>query len=83
MKMQKRIVMVGTGALGGYIGGNLAHHGLDVTFVDMWAENLAAIRTRGLELDGVTAEEKFTVKSDKANPSISRSSRSNRTTPSA
>jgi 2-dehydropantoate 2-reductase len=63
--MPKRIVMVGTGALGGYIGGNLAHHGFDVTFVDMWAENLAAIRTRGLELDGVTAEEKFTVKTDK------------------
>jgi 2-dehydropantoate 2-reductase len=61
--MQKRIAIVGTGALGGYIGGNLAHHGLDVTFVDMWPENLAAIRTRGLDLDGVTAEEKFTVKS--------------------
>ena len=61
--MQKRIAVVGTGALGGYIGGNLAHHGLDVTFVDMWPENLAAIHTRGLDLDGVTAEEKFTVKS--------------------
>jgi 2-dehydropantoate 2-reductase len=62
--MQKRIVMVGTGALGGYIGGNLAHCGFDVTFIDMWPENLEAIRTRGLELDGVTAEEKFTVKTD-------------------
>ena len=60
--MQKRIVIVGTGALGGYIGGNLAHHGMDVTFIDMWPQNLEAIRTRGLELDGVTAEEKFTVK---------------------
>ena len=63
--MQKRIVVMGTGALGGYIGGNLAHQGFDVTFVDMWPENLTAIRTRGLELDGVTAEEKFTVKTDK------------------
>jgi 2-dehydropantoate 2-reductase len=63
--MQKHIVMVGTGALGGYIGGNLAHQGLDVTFVDMWPQNLEAIRTRGLELDGVTAEEKFTVKTAK------------------
>ena len=60
--MQKRMVIVGTGALGGYVGGNLAHHGLDVTFIDMWPENLEAIRTRGLELDGVTAEEKFTVR---------------------
>ena len=63
--MQERIAIVGTGALGGYIGGNLAHHGFDVTLIDMWPENLAAIRTRGLELDGVTAEEKFTVKSAK------------------
>lgn len=57
--------MVGTGALGGYIGGNLARQGMDVTFIDMWQENLDAIRTRGLELDGVTAEEKFSVKTDK------------------
>ncbi|MEO7728790.1 MAG: 2-dehydropantoate 2-reductase [Burkholderiales bacterium] len=64
MQKQKRIVMVGTGALGGYIGGNLAHQGFDVTFVDMWQENLDAIRTLGLDLDGVTAEEKFTVKTD-------------------
>jgi 2-dehydropantoate 2-reductase len=63
--MQKRIVIVGTGALGGYVGGNLAHHGLDVTLIDMWPENLEAIRTRGLELDGVTPEEKFTVKTAK------------------
>ena len=60
--MQKRIAMVGTGALGGYVGGNLAHQGCDVTFIDMWPANLEAIRTRGLELDGVTAEETFTVK---------------------
>jgi 2-dehydropantoate 2-reductase len=63
--MQKRIVMAGTGALGGYVGGYLAHHGLDVTFIDMWPQNLEAIRTRGLELDGVTAEEKFTVTNGK------------------
>ena len=59
--MPKRMAIVGTGALGGYIGGNLAHHGLDVTFIDMWPENIDVIRTRGIELDGVTAAEKFTV----------------------
>lgn len=63
--MGKRIVMVGTGALGGYVGGNFAHAGEDVTFVDMWKENLDAIATRGLELDGVTPEEKFTVRNAK------------------
>lgn len=59
--MGKRIAVVGVGALGGYVGGSLAHHGHDVTLIDMWPENIEAIRARGLELDGVTPAEKFTV----------------------
>ncbi len=59
--MGKRIAVVGTGALGGYVGGYLAQAGLDVTLIDFWPENIEAIRARGLELDGVTPEEKFTV----------------------
>jgi len=59
--MNKRIAVVGTGALGGYVGGYLAHHGEDVTLIDMWPEHIEAIRARGLELDGVTPEEKFAV----------------------
>src|SRR3979411_2697980 len=59
--MGKRIAVVGVGALGGYVGGNLAHAGEDVTLIDVWPENIETIRTRGLELDGVTPEEKFTV----------------------
>ncbi len=59
--MGKRIAVVGTGALGGYVGGYLAHHGEDVTLIDMWPEHIEAIRSRGLELDGVTPEEKFAV----------------------
>ena len=58
--MKKKIAIVGTGALGGYIGGNLAHNGEDVTLIDMWPENIEAIRARGIELDGVTGPEKFT-----------------------
>jgi 2-dehydropantoate 2-reductase len=34
--MGKRIAFVGAGALGGYVGGYLAHHGQDVTLIDMW-----------------------------------------------
>jgi len=60
---KKRIAMVGTGALGGYVGGYLAKLGHDVTLIDMWHDNIEAIRSRGLELDGVTPEEKFTVTS--------------------
>ena len=64
--MGKRIAFVGAGALGGYVGGYLAHHGQDVTLIDMWPENIEAIRSRGIELDGVTPEEKFTVTKAKA-----------------
>jgi 2-dehydropantoate 2-reductase len=60
--MGKRIAFVGAGALGGYVGGYFAHQGEDVTLIDMWPENIDAIRERGLELDGVTPEERFTVK---------------------
>lgn len=59
--MGKHIAFMGVGALGGYVGGYLAHHGQDVTFIDFWPEHIEAIRARGLELDGVTDEEKFTV----------------------
>src|SRR5436190_12551304 len=59
--MAKRIAVVGAGALGGYVGGTLAHHGHDVTLIDAWPENVEIIRKRGLELDGVTPEERFTV----------------------
>lgn len=60
--MGKRIAVIGAGALGGYVGGYFARDGHDVTLIDMWPENIEAIRARGLELDGVTPEEKFTVK---------------------
>jgi 2-dehydropantoate 2-reductase len=60
--MPKRIAIVGAGALGGYVGGNFARQGLDVTLIDPWPQNVETIRSRGLELDGLTAEEQFTAK---------------------
>jgi 2-dehydropantoate 2-reductase len=63
--MRKRIAIVGAGALGGYVGGALAHLGHDVTLIDPWPEHIETIRARGLELDGVTPEEKFVVTSAK------------------
>ncbi len=59
--MGKRIAIVGAGALGGYVGGTLAHLGHDVTLIDPWPEHIETIRKRGLELDGLTPEERFTV----------------------
>jgi len=63
--MTERIAVVGAGALGGYVGGSLAHLGHDVTLIDPWPEHVETIRARGLELDGVTPEEKFTVRKAK------------------
>src|SRR5262245_51957815 len=63
--MTKRIAFVGAGALGGYVGGSLAHLGHDVTLIDAWPEHVEAIRARGLELDGVTPQERFVVRKAK------------------
>src|ERR1700676_875860 len=55
--MDKRIVVVGAGAIGGYTGGNLVHNGFDVTVIDPWPEHVEAIRKDGLSLEGITADE--------------------------
>lgn len=60
--MAKHIAVVGAGALGGYVGGTLAHLGHDVTLIDPWPAHVEAMRARGLELDGMTPEERFTVR---------------------
>jgi 2-dehydropantoate 2-reductase len=54
---EKRIVVVGAGAIGGYTGGNLADNGFDVTLVDPWPEHIEAIRRDGLALEGITPDE--------------------------
>ncbi len=56
--MGERIVMLGAGAVGGYVGGHLALHGHDVTLIDFWHENIEAIRANGLELSGMTEQER-------------------------
>ena len=46
-----RIVVYGTGGVGGYFGGRLAQAGEDVTFIAR-GEHLRAIRANGLRVDG-------------------------------
>jgi 2-dehydropantoate 2-reductase len=55
--MDKRIAVIGAGAIGGYTGGHLAHNGFDVTLIDPWPEHVEAIRKNGLAIEGVTQEE--------------------------
>ena len=55
--MEKRIAVIGAGAIGGYTGGQLAHNGFDVTLIDPWPEHVETIRKDGLALEGMTQEE--------------------------
>ena len=55
--MDKRIAVIGAGAIGGYTGGHLAHNGFDVTLIDPWPEHIETIRRDGLAIEGVTEEE--------------------------
>jgi 2-dehydropantoate 2-reductase len=52
--MDKRIAVIGAGAIGGYTGGHLAHNGFDVTLIDPWPEHIKTIRRDGLAIEGVT-----------------------------
>ncbi len=58
----KRVVIVGAGAVGGYIGAHMTKAGHDVTMVDPWPEHVEIIRTRGFEISGMTPGEAFTQK---------------------
>jgi len=49
--MRDRIIVIGTGPIGGIIGGRLARAGHDLTFVDVDREHVAAIRDKGLQVD--------------------------------
>lgn len=49
--MSERILVIGTGPIGGIIGGRLARAGADITFVDIDKEHVAAIREKGLQVD--------------------------------
>ena len=59
--MSKRIVFVGAGALGGYVGGHLTRAGHDVTLIDPWPEHVEYMRKHGIQLSGVTAAERHSV----------------------
>jgi 2-dehydropantoate 2-reductase len=49
--MSTRMIVIGTGPIGGIIGGRLARAGHDIAFVDVDKEHVAAIRDNGLQVD--------------------------------
>jgi 2-dehydropantoate 2-reductase len=60
--MGKRIVFVGAGAIGGYVGGHVTRAGHDVTLIDPWPEHVEHMRAHGIQLSGMTESERHTVK---------------------
>jgi 2-dehydropantoate 2-reductase len=56
-----RILILGAGAVGAYVGGHLALKGRDVTLVDPWPGHVDAMNANGLRLEGMSAAECFTV----------------------
>jgi len=50
--MASRILFVGAGAIGSYLGAFLTRAGHDVTLIDPWAEQVEAIRQRGISVTG-------------------------------
>ena len=47
-----KLLFVGAGAVGSYIGSCLSRAGHDVTFIDPWAEHVDAINARGIAVTG-------------------------------
>ena len=50
--VSKKILFVGAGAIGSYIGAFLSRAGHDVTLVDAWAEQVETIRRQGIAVTG-------------------------------
>jgi 2-dehydropantoate 2-reductase len=51
-RMGKKILFVGAGAIGSYLGAFLWRAGHDVTLIDPWADHVEAIRAGGLSVTG-------------------------------
>lgn len=50
--MGRRLLFVGAGAIGSYLGSFLSRAGHDVTLVDPWADQVEAIRQHGISVTG-------------------------------
>ena len=59
--MGNRIAIIGAGAVGGYAGAHMVQAGEDVTFVDMWPENVEVMRSKGLRISHIKDVPEFSV----------------------
>jgi len=59
--MGRKIAIVGTGAVGGYVGAHMVQAGEDVTFIDPWPEHVEQMRKHGLVVTHAMNVPEFTV----------------------
>ena len=59
--MAKRIAVIGAGAVGGYAGAHMTAAGHDVTLIDPWPEHVEQMKAHGLEIFGMTPQERMSV----------------------
>ena len=52
--MRKHIAFIGAGAVGGYVGAQLARAGEDVSLIDAWPGHIDAVKRDGMRGDGGT-----------------------------
>ena len=57
----RRILVVGAGAVGGYVGAHLVRAGHDVAFLDAWPDHVEAMRRDGLTIRAMEPDGTFTV----------------------
>ena len=50
-----KVAIIGTGAVGGFVGGAASDAGEDITLIDPWDQNVEAIRTNGILVDDPVA----------------------------
>jgi 2-dehydropantoate 2-reductase len=59
--MARKIVIVGAGAVGGYVGAHMVQAGEDVTFIDPWPEHVEHMRGHGLRVTHAMDVAEFSV----------------------
>jgi 2-dehydropantoate 2-reductase len=57
----KKIVIVGAGAVGGYVGAHMVQAGEDVTFIDPWPAHVEHMRSHGLRITHAREVPEFSV----------------------
>ena len=55
--MDEKIVILGAGAVGGYVGAALVNKGFDVLLVDDWAEHVKQVEQHGFQIEEMSGDE--------------------------